>query len=81
MEAATKKICASLKDVEGATERGARLTAAKRCFRALHELRVAVREQPTLAQLRDGAAQAQAWDARSRQRTTRGLAILNSGGV
>ncbi|KAJ1453226.1 hypothetical protein M885DRAFT_588754 [Pelagophyceae sp. CCMP2097] len=63
MEAATKKIRDALEAVESSKLRDDRQAATRRVFRSVHELRCAVREVRDEAVLREGAAQATAWDA------------------
>lgn len=63
MDSATAKIRAALKTIQAASDRGTRLSGAKKVLRLVWELRQALREVSSLKTLRENAAQAQAWDA------------------
>ncbi|KAH8073713.1 acetylcholine-gated cation-selective channel [Aureococcus anophagefferens] len=75
LEQATRHIEQAVKEVEAATSAESRLAASKKCYRAVWELRGALRDVHALGPLRENSAQAKAWDALEALLGARGLVV------
>ncbi|KAH8051784.1 acetylcholine-gated cation-selective channel [Aureococcus anophagefferens] len=75
LEQATRHIEQAVKEVEAATSAESRLAASKKCYRAVWELRGALRDVRALGPLRENSAQAKAWDALEALLGARGLVV------
>ncbi|KAK7230830.1 hypothetical protein SO694_00075188 [Aureococcus anophagefferens] len=81
LEQATRHIEQAVKEVEAATSAESRLAASKKCYRAVWELRGALRDVRALGPLRENSAQAKAWDALEALLGARGLLYAAARGL